>query len=157
MGRQFRHDTPSLGAPCSRCGLVYSQKTAYVPCFEEGDTFETWKAKQPEELQELLRPPPAGTKPRNVFIDGKSSDLEGAERVAARALQQLVPPSMRRQTAAADVAITDLSTLIVAHIQDAMDARPWVADLEVVLAERDRLAARVKELEAELVANAARR
>ena len=56
MGRQLQHDTVATGGPCKRCGLSYSQKTAYVPCFEEGDTWESWKARQPEELQPLLKP-----------------------------------------------------------------------------------------------------
>ena len=37
-----------VGGPCRRCGLVYSVKTAYTPCFEEGDTLETWQARQNE-------------------------------------------------------------------------------------------------------------
>jgi hypothetical protein len=51
MGKQLQH-VPSgpggVGGPCARCGLVYSIKTAYTPCFKEGDTFETWQARQNE-------------------------------------------------------------------------------------------------------------
>lgn len=151
-----------IGGPCSRCGLAYSPKTAYVPCFDEGDTFETWRARQSAEIQPLLQPPPEGAKPRDVFTDGRSGTVDGAKQAAVRTLQRLVPPSMRRDSPAADAAVADLSALIVAHIQDAMEARPWVADLheflvdlhEVmaemheVLTDRDRLAAKVEELEA---------
>jgi len=69
MGRQLVHDTVVTGGPCRRCGLSYSTKTAYVPCFEEGDTWETWKARQPEELQPLLMKPEDVFKPRDVFVD----------------------------------------------------------------------------------------
>ena len=49
--RQLRHDTgPQGGLPCSRCGLVYSSRTAYVPCFVEGDTLATWLARNNEVL-----------------------------------------------------------------------------------------------------------
>ena len=68
MGRQLQHDTVATGGPCKRCGLSYSQKTAYVPCFEEGDTWESWKARQPEELQPLLKPLAEVFKPKDVVI-----------------------------------------------------------------------------------------
>ena len=49
--RQLQHDTgPTGGRPCSRCGLVFSRNTAYVPCFLEGDTLTTWLARLPKEL-----------------------------------------------------------------------------------------------------------
>lgn len=52
--RQLQHDTgPQGGLPCRRCGLRYSQDTAYVPCFEDGDTFETWFERQHPEIQKL--------------------------------------------------------------------------------------------------------
>jgi hypothetical protein len=52
--RQLRHDTgPYGGRPCSRCGLVYSPKVAYVPCFVEGDTLVTWLARQSDEVVAL--------------------------------------------------------------------------------------------------------
>ena len=57
MGTQLQHAPKRTGGPCVRCGLSYSSKTAYVPCFEEGDTFETWKVRQPEELQVILVDP----------------------------------------------------------------------------------------------------
>jgi hypothetical protein len=56
MGKQLQH-IPSgpggVGGPCKRCGLVYSIKTAYTPCFEEGDTFEIWQARQNEVIPDL--------------------------------------------------------------------------------------------------------
>ena len=54
--KQLQHDTPGPGGgkPCRRCGMVYSPKTAYVPCFVEGDTRETWLARLPEELRAEL-------------------------------------------------------------------------------------------------------
>jgi hypothetical protein len=54
MGKQLQHCPHPEGGPCCRCGLRYSLKTSYIPCFEEGDTFETWKARQNEAVQELL-------------------------------------------------------------------------------------------------------
>lgn len=56
MGQQLQHNPSHTGGPCQRCGLSYSIKTAYVSCFEEGDTFETWRARQNEGVQELLKP-----------------------------------------------------------------------------------------------------
>lgn len=49
--RQFQHDTgPSGGLPCRRCGLSYSMRTAYIPCFVEGDTLATWLQRNHEAL-----------------------------------------------------------------------------------------------------------
>lgn len=49
--RQLQHETGlNVGGPCTRCGLVYSRKTAYTPCFVEGDTLDTWRARNPEAL-----------------------------------------------------------------------------------------------------------
>lgn len=51
MGEQLQHLTPSQpGYPCRRCGLRYSRATAYIPCFEEGDTLTTWQARHQETL-----------------------------------------------------------------------------------------------------------
>ena len=154
MGRQFRHDSSSIGDPCGRCGLVYSRETAYVPCFEEGDTFETWKAKQPEEIRLMLKPPPSGTaKPRNIFVpDGRYSALDDMKKSVVQSMLQLVqPPIRQRQEFGAIETVTRLSALIVAHIEDAMWALPSNEDLEELVSDRDRLAARVEELEAEIV------
>jgi len=152
MGRrQFRHDSTSIGAPCGRCGLVYSPKTAYVPCFEEGDSFETWKARQPVELQPLLKPPPAGTaKPRDVFVAGDEKPrvtLDAAKQAAIWAILRVTPLG---QVPVADAVVAALSALIVAHIQEAECEQPDSGDYAAIVADRDRLAARVKELEAEL-------
>ncbi len=47
MGKQLQHDIgPRGGSPCSRCGIRFSPKTAYVACFEEGDTLDTWMERQ---------------------------------------------------------------------------------------------------------------
>jgi|HubBroStandDraft_2_1064218.scaffolds.fasta_scaffold04622_2 hypothetical protein len=55
MGKQLQHDTgPEGGQPCRRCGIRYSPKTAYVPCFEEGDTLETWMGRQSRTVLDLL-------------------------------------------------------------------------------------------------------
>lgn len=51
MGKQLQHDTgPQGGQPCSRCGIKHSRATAYIPCFEEGDTLATWQARNQETL-----------------------------------------------------------------------------------------------------------
>ncbi len=60
MGEQLQHVTDPPGTPCRRCGLVYSMKTSQVPCFEEGDTYETWYARQNEAVQALVRKPAGG-------------------------------------------------------------------------------------------------
>jgi len=151
MGRQFRHDSASIGAPCGRCGLVYSPKTAYVPCFEEGDTFESWRARQPEELRPTLQPPVGVVRPRDIFVDGSVSALEEARGSLVQALLGLTTTSRLRSRAAASEVVTAMSTLLAAHIRDATSA--WAHaedDLAAVVADRDRLAARVAELEAEL-------
>src|SRR5579872_6135017 len=44
LANQLQHDPTSLGGSCRRCGIRYSSTTAYIPCFEEGDTFDVWKA-----------------------------------------------------------------------------------------------------------------
>lgn len=65
MGKQLQHDTgphdtglhvtgPYVEQLCKRCGLRYSPETAYVSCFEEGDTHETWLARQHPEVQKVL-------------------------------------------------------------------------------------------------------
>jgi hypothetical protein len=49
--RQLQHDTGSRGGePCRRCGMSYSPRTAYIPCFVEGDTLATWLARNAEAL-----------------------------------------------------------------------------------------------------------
>lgn len=49
--RQLQHDTgPRGGEPCRRCGMSYSPRTAYIPCFVEGDTLATWLARNAESL-----------------------------------------------------------------------------------------------------------
>jgi hypothetical protein len=66
--KQLQHDT--LGGLCRRCGLSYSPKTAYVPCFVESDTRETWLARLPDELRAILVPGPPKPAPN------ESSDRE---------------------------------------------------------------------------------
>lgn len=59
--RQFHHDTGARGGqPCRRCGMSYSPKTAYIPCFVEGDTLATWLARHAEALGDA----PIDTQPR---------------------------------------------------------------------------------------------
>jgi hypothetical protein len=46
MSKQLQHNPSGpggIGGTCRRCGLVSSAKTAYIPCFEEGDTLESWQ------------------------------------------------------------------------------------------------------------------
>jgi hypothetical protein len=43
------HTPETVGGPCKRCGLSYSLKTAYVDCFADGDTFQSWAARQSQE------------------------------------------------------------------------------------------------------------
>jgi hypothetical protein len=142
MKRQYRHDSASVGAPCGRCGLVYSQKTAYVPCFEEGDTFEMWMVRQPAELRPMLRPPSVGVaKPREVFVGDDVDDgarppdaLDYAKQAAGRALRRLAPIG---NGVAADVALAELSALIVAQIRnETADLVARVEELEAELAKR---------------------
>lgn len=56
--RQLQHDTgPRGGQPCRRCGMSYSPRTAYIPCFVEGDTLATWLARNAEALGSSGRSP----------------------------------------------------------------------------------------------------
>ena len=55
MATQLQHDTgPEGGRPCSRCGLRFSPKVAYVPCFEEGDTLTTWMERQSDAVLAMM-------------------------------------------------------------------------------------------------------
>lgn len=52
--KQLQHNTgPFGGQPCSRCGVKYNSKTAYLPCFEEGDTLKIWVNRHAETLLAL--------------------------------------------------------------------------------------------------------
>lgn len=52
--KQLQHTGDStVGLGCSRCGLRYSSKTAYVACFVAGDTYESWLARQNEAVKEI--------------------------------------------------------------------------------------------------------
>ena len=53
MARQLRHSIPDSGLPCDLCGLTYSPETAYIPCFENGDTFEMWRDRNKKALDAL--------------------------------------------------------------------------------------------------------
>ncbi len=99
MGQQLPHDTgpgpifgpmgSEGGRPCSRCGLRYSSKLAYVPCFEDGDTLVTWMDRQsdavlammPEEVTAAIRAkrraaePPKRQKRCCCSYDGMSDHL----------------------------------------------------------------------------------
>jgi hypothetical protein len=51
MSTQLQHQTGGQGGhPCTRCGLRYLSVTAYIPCFEEGDTLATWQARHQDTL-----------------------------------------------------------------------------------------------------------
>lgn len=50
-GIQLSHN--SEGGPCTRCGVRHSSKTAYLPCFEEGDRLETWVARHVDTILAL--------------------------------------------------------------------------------------------------------
>jgi hypothetical protein len=126
MGQQLVHEQVVVGEPCRRCGTPCSRETADVPCFEEGDTFETWKARQPAELFKALAQPPVVVVPE--------ADIENARSAVAQALQHLLPKISPRHVFAANVAANELSALIVA-----------ITNVEIA-----KLAARVRELEAEL-------
>jgi hypothetical protein len=56
MRIQLQHSPTTPGGPCRRCGLIYSIKTAYTTCFEEGDTLETWRARQNKAVLDMLIP-----------------------------------------------------------------------------------------------------
>lgn len=139
MGQQLRHDPAVVGGPCRRCGLVYSPKTAYTPCFEEGDTLETWKARQPMEPAE-----PTG-------IDAAKQAAVGSIRRLMSIVVLSTPSTSatNRETVAAEV-VDDLSALITAQLHTMTESAWQQDDYATVVADRDRLAARVLELEAEL-------
>ena len=124
MGQQLVHEQVVVGEPCRRCGTPCSRETADVPCFEEGDTFETWKARQPAELFKALAQPP-------VVVP--EADIENARSAVVQALLRLFTTVGPRQPAA-DAVANELSALIVA-----------ITNVEIA-----KLAARVRELEAEL-------
>jgi hypothetical protein len=50
---RMQHSPIHAGGPCKHCGLTYSSKTAYVPCLEDGETLETWRARQNEAVLAL--------------------------------------------------------------------------------------------------------
>lgn len=50
------------GGPCSRCGLRYSAKTAYVGCFLPGDTFEDWFKRLPQDIRDTVERQPSEAK-----------------------------------------------------------------------------------------------
>jgi hypothetical protein len=124
MGQQLVHEQVVVGEPCRRCGTPCSRETADVPCFEEGDTFETWKARQPAELFKALAQPP-------VVVP--EADIEKARSAVVQALLRLFTTVGPRQPAA-DAVANELSALIVA-----------ITNVEIA-----KLAARVRELEVEL-------
>ncbi len=54
MAEQMQHATgPSGGQPCSRCGIRFSSKTSYLPCFEVGDDLKAWVARNADALAGL--------------------------------------------------------------------------------------------------------
>jgi len=54
-----QHVTDPPGTPCKRCGLVYSIKTCYTACLDEGQTWDDWFANLNEAQQKLVEWRPA--------------------------------------------------------------------------------------------------
>ena len=98
----------------------------------------------------MLKPPVGVARPRDIFVDGSVGSLEEAEHSVAQALVRLTTSSRLGGRVAAHEAVTALSVLVAAHIRDATRAWAQPDDLAEVVADRDRLAERVAELEAEL-------
>jgi len=57
------HITDPPGTPCKRCGLIYSIKTAYTPCLEEGQTWEEWYENLNEGQKKTVEFRPAKSSP----------------------------------------------------------------------------------------------
>lgn len=105
---QLQHDTPRAGAPCLRCGLKMSQKTAYIPCFIEGDTLKTWVARHarsliaakghvPDLLIEMAEIPPM----TEQGIRARITELNAAHReqlhvLAKEVRERLVVPACKK-------------------------------------------------------------
>ncbi len=97
MSQQLQHDPVPLGGPCRRCGLKYSVKNAYIPCFVEGDTYGSWLARLPEEARELAAPSLAArTYPR--FYDSLATVArEGG--ISEEQIDSLIEESIREANA----------------------------------------------------------
>jgi uncharacterized coiled-coil protein SlyX len=134
---QLKHEQSAVGEPCRRCGVPCSRETANVPCFEEGDTWETWKARQPSELFKDLFKPPVEMAPKADINVASKADIDRTKAGVSRALLHHSIVNLDRRQAAADVVVSELSALIVAHLQD-------------VKLEMEKLAAQVREFEAQL-------
>lgn len=50
---RMQHNPIYVGGPCRHCGLSYAIKTAYTPCLEDGETLESWRARQSEAVLAL--------------------------------------------------------------------------------------------------------
>jgi hypothetical protein len=54
MNEPLPHDSgPQGGRPCSRCGIHYSSKTTYLPCFNHGDNLQAWVARYADTILSL--------------------------------------------------------------------------------------------------------
>lgn len=104
----MKHKQTVVGEPCRRCGIPCSKKTIDVPCFEEGDTFETWKARQPAELFKKLFMPPVE----------EANDIDSAKAAVSQILLNLLA-KLGPHSTVVDVVVSKLSDLVVAHIQEA--------------------------------------
>jgi len=111
------HDQAVMGEPCRRCGIPCSRETADVPCFEEGDTFETWKARQPAELFKSLFQPPVARVP-----------VDHAAAATQALLHMIKHYNSRFQVTAAAAAVDALLALMSSHVRE-LEAR--VKELEV--------------------------
>lgn len=129
MGQPMLHEQAAVGEPCRRCGIPCVRETARVPCFEEGDTFETWKERQPAELFKALFKPP---------VVERTLDIDNAKKEIFRVLMRLFTVRVLSEGdrhLEVDALASGLSLLVVAHLQGSM-------------IEAEKLSARVSELEA---------
>lgn len=114
----MKHEQTAVGEPCRRCGIPCIRETSGVPCFEEGDTFETWKARQPAEIFKVLYKPPA------IHID-----IDSAKKAFSQMLMHLLKLKDPHPSVV-DAAADSLSTLIAVHLQNAKIETERVRELE---------------------------
>lgn len=86
MVKQLHHDPNPLGGPCRRCGIKYTERTAHIPCFVEGDTYGSWLARLPERTRRLANPELAKRRHPEFYIQFTLYMLEnGATEAEANA------------------------------------------------------------------------
>jgi len=92
LPRQLQHATQlGPGGPCRRCGLSYSPRTAYIPCFLEGDTLATWLARNAEAL--------GGSPDVEALIERSSLGTPEAKAIRAQADPAMVDMALKRADA----------------------------------------------------------